>query len=41
MGTTDTIKKLCKTAKKLKIRDRLDNQAFKHINTAVKILTKL
>jgi len=27
-------------AKKLKIRDCLDNQASKHVNTAVKILTK-
>jgi len=27
-------------AKKLKIRDCLDDQVFKHVNTAVKILTK-
>ena len=27
-------------AKKLKIRDCLNNQAFKHVNTAIEILTK-
>ena len=33
-------KKLCKIAEKLKTKDRLDDQTFKHINTAVEILTK-
>ena len=32
--------KLHKMAKKLKIRDHLDNQASKHINTTIEILTK-
>jgi len=40
MGMINTIKKLYKMAKKLKIRDCLDNRASKHINTTVEILTK-